>query len=624
MSGIAGIFYLDGRCVQNPEIASVTDALRFRGPDGFGVWQHGPIGLGHTSFRTTPHSLAYEQPLWREPQGLAITCDARIDNHEELKRLLSLDGPADEIPESEIILRAYAAWGQHCPERLVGDFSFAIWDARNRSFFCARDRFGVKPFCYCYVPGHLFAFASQISALLQLRIPKRLNEWLIVQLFEPTLEGFDQAATFYRDILKLEASCSMNVCRYGIQTRRYWSLDATREIRLRSNKEYIDAYREIFSEAVRCRMRATGEAGLLLSGGIDSSSIAGEASRIAGETGKRLHTLSGVCESDCPEEKVMRAVVGALPVCPHFVQSNEAAQYANDFEHAVLNAAEPTEPTRNYMPRVLYRAAQRAGLRVVMTGTDGDMATSHDFPIPYLLRSGRWRSAVALSRAAARREKMSTWTVLRCLGLRPIAPRFVTRSWDILRRRRRWRTQILAPEFAQRIDLAPRLEQLQREWFELKPDIRYDHAAFLSCGILPFSYEQCDLTAAAMGVEPRHPYSDHRLVEFCLSVPWEVKLWGGYSKALLRRAADSRIPDEVRWRTERPSSGVPFVRALLNTKRELLEQGAAHFDLLASYLNVAELRAAWDRFYCTYNSGDVLAVTSAIYLVLWLHRNAFD
>ena len=624
MSGIAGIFYLDERTVQNPEIASVTDALRFRGPDGFGVWRHGPIGLGHTSFRTTPQSLADKQPLWRERQGLAITCDARIDNHEELKRLLSLDGPADEISESEMILRAYAAWGQHCPERLIGDFSFAIWDAKNRSLFCARDRFGVKPFCYCYVPGHLFAFASQVGALLQLPIPRHLNEWLIVQLFEPTFEGLDQTATFYRDILKLGASSSMKVSRGGIERRRYWSLDPTCEIRLRSSEEYIEAYREIFSEAVRCRTRATGEPGILLSGGIDSSSIAGEASRILGETGKRLHTLSGVCEIDCPEEKFIRAVVRALPVCPHFVQSNEAAQYANDFEHAVLNAAEPTEPTRNYMPRVLYRAAQRAGLRIVMTGTDGDMATSHDFPIPYLLRAGRWKSAVALSRAAARREKMSTWTVLRCLGLRPIAPHFVTRSWDILRRRRRWRTQLLAPEFARRIDLAARLEQLQREWFDLKPHIRYNATAFLSCGILPFAYEQCDLTTAAMGVEPRHPYSDHRLVEFCLSVPWEEKLWEGYSKALLRRAADSRIPDEVRWRTERPSSGMPFVLALLNTKREILEEGASHFDLLASYLNVPELHAAWERFRGTFGPGDAPAVTSAIYLGLWLHRNAFN
>src|SRR5262245_26739983 len=118
--------------------------LAHRGPDGANHWRVGSIGLGHRMVWTTPESLHERLPLVFADGALAITADARIDNREELITALHLGGkPASEIVDSALILSAYERWGEHCPEYLLGDFAFAIWDAREQTLFCARDHAGI-------------------------------------------------------------------------------------------------------------------------------------------------------------------------------------------------------------------------------------------------------------------------------------------------------------------------------------------------------------------------------------------------------------------------------------------------------------------------------------------------
>ena len=245
MSGISGIFYLDGRPVQDREILAVTNAMRHRGPDGSAVWTQGVVALGHNLFKTTPESNFDRQPLWSEQDMLAITCDARIDNRDELIELLAIRHPHAEVPDSEIILRSYATWGEDRPKRLVGDFSFAIWDKRTESLFCARDRFGVKPFCYCFLPGRFFAFATQIKALLELPVPRRLNEWLIAGLVEPTFVGFEQTATFYKDILKCKQPASSLMCAKRVE-RSDIGADLEGDWQFLSDDEYLEVFGQLF------------------------------------------------------------------------------------------------------------------------------------------------------------------------------------------------------------------------------------------------------------------------------------------------------------------------------------------------------------------------------------------
>jgi asparagine synthase (glutamine-hydrolysing) len=200
-----------------------------------------------------------------------------------------------EVSDSQLILAAYIKWGEDCPQHLLGDFIFVIWDGHKQQLFCARDHFGVKPFYYHYAAGKRFAFATEIKAVLGLPdVPRQLNE---VRVAEHLLElNEDPTITLYEDILRLPAAHSMTVSRKGIQQQRYWSLDPTRELRLGSDEEYAQKFREIFTEAVRCRLRSAFPVGSTLSGGLDSSSIVCVARKLfREEAASETERISATC-----------------------------------------------------------------------------------------------------------------------------------------------------------------------------------------------------------------------------------------------------------------------------------------------------------------------------------------
>ncbi|HWP41854.1 MAG TPA: asparagine synthetase B, partial [Blastocatellia bacterium] len=175
MSGIFGLYHLDGRPASRSQLQEMMQSLAHRGPDGQNAWSEGAVGLGHQMLRTTPESLLENLPLANSTNEIVITADARLDNRDELIELLGFGAePREQISDSQLILAAYEAWDERCLERILGDFAFAIWDGKKQRLFCARDRFGVKPFYY-YSSAGLFAFASEIKALLSLQeIPRRL------------------------------------------------------------------------------------------------------------------------------------------------------------------------------------------------------------------------------------------------------------------------------------------------------------------------------------------------------------------------------------------------------------------------------------------------------------------
>src|SRR5262245_10430097 len=199
MSAIVGIYFMDGRAADHNTINQMLERVKHRGPDRAGVWCESSVGLGHRMLLTTSESLHEKAPLVSKSGDIALTADARIDNRDELINALGLgQSPSREMSDSELIVAAYERWGERCPERLLGDFAFAIFDKRRRSLFCARDHFGVKPFYY-YYSGRAFVFASEIKAIFSLReVPQQVNEPRIADYLVHVLEGFDKSITFYR------------------------------------------------------------------------------------------------------------------------------------------------------------------------------------------------------------------------------------------------------------------------------------------------------------------------------------------------------------------------------------------------------------------------------------------
>src|SRR5580704_5178731 len=139
MSGIAGIWELDGRPVDPASLEKMMQVIRYRGPDGSGSWTAGSITLGHQQLCTTPESLSERQPLLSQDGTLCLTADARVDNRMEVRTDLEAHGISLRTDtDAELILSAYEIWGENCPVHILGDFAFALWDGRRSQLFCAR------------------------------------------------------------------------------------------------------------------------------------------------------------------------------------------------------------------------------------------------------------------------------------------------------------------------------------------------------------------------------------------------------------------------------------------------------------------------------------------------------
>jgi len=182
MSAIAGVLRLDGAPADAGLIGRMLDSMSHRGPDGRGMWTSGAVALGHLARHTTPESTTEHQPLAAEDGTLVLVFDGRVDNRDELVRRLDADGvPVRHGTDAEIVLRAWQRWGAECPDRILGDFAFALWDAPHRLLFCARDIVGIRPFCY-RVTARGVQFASEPQALLQdADFSPRPNEGMVAE-----------------------------------------------------------------------------------------------------------------------------------------------------------------------------------------------------------------------------------------------------------------------------------------------------------------------------------------------------------------------------------------------------------------------------------------------------------
>lgn len=633
MSAIAGIFFLDDRTVDRLVLERMVKRIAHRGPDGAGVWSEGPVGLGHRMLYTTPESFMERFPLLNGDGDLALTADARIDNRDELIAALGINGrPREEITDGELILGAYERWGESCPEKLLGDFAFAIWDRRKQRLFCARDHMGLKPFYY-HRSGRALVFASEIKALLCVpEVPHRLNEVRVADYLASFWE--DKEITFYRGILRLPPAHRMSVDRHGTRIESYWSLDPSREVRLGSDEEYAEAFREIFTEAVGSRLRSAFPAGSMLSGGLDSSAIVCVARQLLTPNGGyRLHTFSAIFD-DMPERDERRfidAVLAGGGLEPHYLHADRSEPLA-DLDRILQYEDEIFFAPILFLHWGLHNAAQQHGVRVLLNGLDGDSVVSHGYDhLTKLARRGRWRTLVAEVNGLHARLGLPRLKTLLQFGIKPLAPEPLRQARRILRRRKRLpqatASMMINADFAQRIDLAGRVQTAQEDRSGLVRTAREHHLRVLTSGLFTFMLEANDRAAAVSSIEPRSPFYDKRLVEFCLALPPEQKLQQGWTRVVVRRALADILPAEVRWRGGKGSFAPNFIPSLLTLESALMEEVILDDpQAIEEYMDVPALREAYHRYTSRSTRGDAVAVPDVVTvlqattLALWLRQ----
>lgn len=622
MSGIAGLYYLDGRPVSWPELGRMTRALSHRGKSGDEIGVKGPIGLSQTSHEATSNSSLDDLNRADPNRSLGIAGDMRLDNRAELISCLGQQSAV--FSDTELVLSAYEQWGVDCPKKLLGDFAFAIWDGRRRMLFCARDHIGIKPFYY-YASPQMFAFASEIKALLCLEhVSKQLNEVRVADYLVPLLD--DKEITFFEGILRLPPGHSAVVSRDGMRVESYWSLESSRELYLSSDDEYAEAYLHIFTEAVRCRLGGSSRTGSFLSGGLDSSSITGVARNLLmAEKGMTpFPTFSAIFPGvpQCDERSFMQAVHEQGGCDPHFVQADKISPLES-IEAVMKRQDEPFFAPNLFIHHALYRKASEQGVRVLLDGIDGDTTVSHGLSsMTEQARAGEWRVLLGNVRGLARNFEQPALRIARKYIVSPLAPSRLRQGWRWLRRcgdQVSYRNPTIKLDFVRRTDLAQRCAALDPGWSNPPQTEKLHHYRRLANGILPFALEILDKAATMHGIEPRYPFCDKRLIEFCYALPPTQKLHDGWTRMIARRAMKGILPDRIRWRGGKANLSANFNRGLLAFERETLDRIILKDPgTIEGYVDIDVLRRVYERFQVSHAHEDAMTIWKPLTLALWL------
>lgn len=646
MSAITVIYNLDGRPARRADAERMLERLRHRGDDGEGVWLGGDIALGHRMRYVTPESLVERLPMRDAESSAVITCDARIDNRAELIAQLSFSNkPVGEITDAEIILKAFEKWGEDCPAHLIGDFVFAVWDARRKKLFCARDPLGVKHFYYYHEPHKLFVLASEIKALLALdNVPCDLDEESVGDFL--VINSEDKESTFYKNIKRLPATHALVVSRDDFRIRRYWQPSPS-EIRLKNNAEYQEAFREKFNEAVACRLRSAYPVGSMLSGGLDSSAVVCSASNYLKANGRApLKTFSAVfptvakIDSRIDELRYMQSVIEKSGCEPHFVNADDANPL-QDIRKIMWHADHPIGHLNVYMDWEIYRAAQNQGVKVLLSGTDGDSTVSYGYEdFEQFVRRGNYVRLFKEALALKKNMPIRLHTLKRSIwhrGFRRAIPPTLLKTWRALNRRRPedyaaspvmhpLHFNAVNPRFKAARDLENRIVKFTELNYPTDAAAAENHWNGLTGGLFSNMLEQLEKISAAFGIEARHPFFDRRLIEFCIGLPPGQRLYRGWTRSIFRFAMDGILPPDVQWRADKANIGAHIKINLLKYGSADLEK-AINLDSrkLEKYVDTEAVRAAYGSYKSEPNCKDseALLVLTNVYLSNWLEQTGF-
>ena len=544
MSGIVGIFNIDGDPIDSDLLSRMIGFLSFRGPeaDGSFVDQNVGIGLGHTLLRTTQELGKGQQPLTLDGQTW-VTADARIDGREELIQKLGRQTEPDQATDAELILAAYQTWGERCVEHLLGDFAFAIWDGRSKRLFCARDHFGVKPFFFAHISGS-FVFSNTLNAIrLDQRVSDELNE---VAIGDYLVFGLNQdlGSTTFRDIQRIPPAHTLTISDGTLKIRRYWSPTIKGDSEFRDSGSYVERFCELLSVAVNDRL-STDRLAISMSGGLDSSTLAAIACNYLSK--EAIQGYSVVYDPLIADEERFYSNLAAQHIGIALTHIN-GDQYSL-FEPKArgdINQAEPflLSPFTGQFHDLLRLSANFS--RVAFTGYDGDAFMTEP---PYVHFGSATKNLNFKDLAKGISWYVRSQRRLPTIGLRKNLNRIFNKK-PAAASYPAW----IDESFAKRISLRERVQ----ESLETKTsDVRPSAFAMLDSKVWSPLFEGYDPGATKLLLEVRHPFIDLRLVEFLLSlpaVPWCV------NKHILRVTAKELLPTTVVNRPKTPLAGDPALQ----------------------------------------------------------------
>lgn len=603
MCGIAGIMAPEGF---NPAVlVDMTHLIRYRGPDGFGfaftrfgdsevhiihnedrlpACPSPVVGLGNRRLAILDISAAGNQPMSIRDGGYTITFNGEIYNYREIRLELEQRGCIFRTnTDTEVVLYAYQQWGENCLQHFNGMWAFGLWDRSEQKLFCARDRFGVKPFYYTF-QGGTFAFGSEIKQLLHAtRMPRVANPTVCFSFLEWGLLDYS-SETFFENIYQLPAGHCLTLCAQrplDPVIRRYWNLNLQPELDL-SDQSAIEEFRGLFEDAVRLRLRSDVPVGVALSGGLDSSSVLCKAREVSPAT--QFQTFSACFDdAEIDEREYIAAAVQAVggaghqtfPRCKPFWEALESLIYHQD---------EPVGSTAAFAQWCVMAEAKAHGVPVILGGQGGDEALCgyqkyYLFYLWHLLRSASPRVVRELL-FWIRRSTSSYWTfgaVSRYL------PNLVRAPFSLVNRVAT--SELMEASGASEASLGSAQSIAERQ----KMDLTYSS--------IPALLHHEDRNSMAHSVESRLPFMDYRLVEFAVRCSARLKLRDGWSKWILRNALAGTLPDKIRYRKTKLGFNTPegnwMHLGLMNGRRQMWESPKLSME---RFLDLGKFKRECQRF----------------------------
>ena len=613
MSGIFGIVRQLPSKVTEAELVPMADALRHRGPDNISYNARENAGMGHCMLFSTPEALHEILPFREAVSGLTITADARIDNRKQLIADLAVHQSGSKaVTDSQLILYAYMKWGEACVEHLLGDFAFAIWNERLHSLFVARDHMGCKPFYYHCSEGQ-FVFSSSAMAIARVLGAKAtLNEGRVADYLVEELEGIDNTCTWYNEISRMPPAHCAYYRNNRFQARRYWWLEPVDLSQLKTDEDYLAAFTEVYTDAVRCRLRCQTKPASMLSGGLDSSTMTALARDMLVAEGKSaLRTYSGISDAGqtCPETQSVEAIIVQGKLTPKCFRPSDSDTYSAGLVAAMLNMEDPFDASWPLLS-LMFLGTARDGGRSVLDGLDGDL--SMGVPTSYIRLvmgggdwRGAWREACGYSQHYYRGYFSASSLYLRAFRSL-VTPGFLRGIKKKLGATSRYRNlmkdKLILRAFADRVKLPSRLLKYERSLSP--PDVGFQawHKHVMQVPYLTAATERYERIASYFGVEARHPLLDIRLMAFSAALPMRYKVRDGWSKYMLRLLAQERLPENVAWREGSESLSWDFTERL--TQQYAIKPGFPQASLeksLSSWVNTNKLEKTlpeykWDYY----------------------------
>ncbi|MFI6684092.1 asparagine synthase (glutamine-hydrolyzing) [Streptomyces sp. NPDC050485] len=601
MCGITGWVSFNRDLTREREaLDAMTGTMACRGPDARGTWIDRHAALGHRRLAVIDLVGGAQPMTVRTEQGeVALVYSGEVYNFVELRDELIRAGERfTTSSDTEVVLRGYLRWGTELADRLNGMYAFALWDARDHKLVMMRDRVGIKPLYYYRTPDGVL-FGSEQKAILANRLARRVVD--TDGLREALSYAFTPGHAIWAGIQQVEPGTIVTVDDAGVRERTYWRL------RTRPHTADVDTsvghVRELLDDIVRRQLVADVPRCLLLSGGLDSSTLTAlAAAHLAGE---RVPTFAvdftGQAENFTPDD------LRDTPDTPfiHEVAEHVGAEHSD----IVLDPKALADPD----VRKAALVARDAPLGV------GDM----DFSLYLLFKAIREKSTVALSGEAADElfggyRHMHVPAIQRARAFPWIAVSVGPFDKDATG---------LHPGLVSRLKLEEyRLERYDSavaevERLESEDDFEYRMRVMVHLHLTRFMrymLDRKDRMSMAVGLEVRVPFCDHRLVEYVYNAPWALKTYDGREKSLLRGAAKEMLPSSVAWRPKSPypSTQDPYY------SRELQQQASAlltrrHHELF-ELVDRGWLKAATKRDTAGMGRLTRLGLERALDLAVWL------